>query len=338
MILNVAIVGFGLSGRYLQGPFFRSNYTCFRIKTVMSVSQNPQDMYPDIQVARTLDEILTDPDIDLVSIASPNDTHFDYARRCLLANKHVLVEKPFTATIAEAQELIAIAKSQNKILTVFQNRRFDSDFLTVQKVIENKLLGELLTFEAYFNRYSPILNSKKWKETTGASSGILYDLGSHIIDQALVLFGKPMAVSGQTFRQRQGTKIDDAFEIRLDYDLLKVTLKSSLMVREEAPRYVLNGSKGSFVKYGIDQQENHLKMGMWPKDRDFGIEPADKWGVLNTDIGGQHLRGHIETEVGNWSVLFENIYAAIANGEELLVKPEQIVEQLAIIEAIQSKS
>ncbi len=332
-MLTVAIVGFGLSGRYLQGPFFVSNPALFRVKTILSVSKNPQKSY-DVQVARTLDEILADAEIDLVSIASPNDTHFDYARRCLLAGKHVLVEKPFTATVAEAQELIALAQHQNKILTVFQNRRFDSDFLTVKKVVENKLLGELLTFEIHFDRYKPILNPKKWKETTGPSSGILYDLGAHIIDQALLLFGKPRSVSGETFRQRQGSDIDDAFEVRLDYGLLKVTLKSSLLVREEGPRYVLHGSKGSFVKYGIDVQEDQLKIGMWPKDRDFGIEPADKWGILNTEINGQHFRGHIETEVGNWSVLFENIYEAIVHGAELLVKPEQILEQLAIIEAV----
>jgi predicted dehydrogenase len=333
-MLTVAIVGFGLSGRYLQAPFFRSNPTLFHLKTILSASQNPQDTYPNVQVVRTLDEILADAEIDIVSIASPNDTHFDYARRCLLAGKHVLVEKPFTATVAEAKELMALAKSQNKILTVFQNRRFDSDFLTVQKVVKNRLLGELLTFEIHFDRYKPILNPKKWKETTGPSSGILYDLGAHIIDQALLLFGKPMAVSGETFRQRQGSQIDDAFEIRLDYGQLKVTLKSSLLVREEGPRYVLHGSKGSFVKSGIDIQEDQLKMGMLPKDVGFGIEPADKWGLLNTEINGQHFRGHIETEVGNWVALFENIYSAITEGQELLVKPEQILEQLAIIEAV----
>jgi scyllo-inositol 2-dehydrogenase (NADP+) len=333
-MLTVAIVGFGLSGRYLQGPFMVSNPTLFRVKTVLSITKNPQNMYPNVQVARTLDEILADVDIDLVSIASPNETHFDYARRCLLAGKHVLVEKPFTATVSEAKELIALAQKQKKVLTVFQNRRFDSDFLTVKKVVENKLLGELLTFEIHFDRYKPILNPKKWKEITGPSSGILYDLGAHIIDQALVLFGKPVAVSGETFRQRQGSEIDDAFEVRLDYGQLKVTLKASLLVREEGPRYVIHGSKGSFVKYGIDVQEDHLKMGMWPKDKEFGIEPADKWGILNTEINGQHFKGRIETEVGNWSILFENIYEAITNGRELLVKPEQIIEQLAIIEAV----
>jgi scyllo-inositol 2-dehydrogenase (NADP+) len=333
-MLTVAIVGFGLSGRYLQAPFFRSNPTLFHLKTILSASQNPQDTYTNVQVVRTLDEILTDAEIDIVSIASPNETHFDYARRCLLAGKHVLVEKPFTATVAEAKALIALAQSQNKILTVFQNRRFDSDFLTIKKVVENKLLGELLAFEIHFDRYKPILNPKKWKEITGPSSGILYDLGAHIIDQALLLFGKPMAVSGETFRQRQGSQIDDAFEIRLDYGQLKVTLKSSLLVREEGPRYVLHGSKGSFVKSGIDIQEDQLKMGMLPKDSGFGIEPADKWGLLNTEINGQHFRGHIETEIGNWAALFENIYAAIAEGQGLLVKPEQILEQLAIIEAV----
>ena len=332
-MLNVALVGFGLSGRYLQAPFFLANPN-FNLKTIVSASQNPQAVYPTVQVARSLDEVLADTEIDLVSIASPNSTHYSHARQCLLAGKNVLVEKPFTSTVAEAEELILLAKKQGKVISIFQNRRFDSDFMTVKKVIETKLLGELLSFEIHFDRHKPILNAKKWKEETGPGSGIIYDLGSHIIDQTIVLFGKPNSVSGETFTQREGSEIDDAFNIRLDYGKLKVLLKSSLLVREEGPRYILHGTKGSFVKYGLDVQEDHLKAGLMPLIAGFGVESAEKWGILNTEINGQNFRGTIETEVGNWNFLFQNLYEAITEGKELLIQPEQIVEQIKIIEAV----
>ena len=151
-MLNVALIGFGLSGRYLQAPFFETNPN-FNLKTIVSNSQNPQDFYPSVQVAKSLDEVLADSAIDLVSICSPSLTHFEYAKRALLADKHVLVEKPFTATVQEAEELILLAKKQGKILTVFQNRRFDSDFMTVRKVIEGGFLGEIHSFEIHFNRF-----------------------------------------------------------------------------------------------------------------------------------------------------------------------------------------
>jgi scyllo-inositol 2-dehydrogenase (NADP+) len=332
-MLNVALVGFGLSGRYLQAPFFIANPN-FNLKTVVTVSQNPQLVYPSVQAAKSLDEVLSDTEIDLVSICTPSHTHFDYAKQCLLAGKHVLVEKPFTATAAEAEELISLAKKQGKVLSIFQNRRFDSDFMTVKKVVENQLLGDLVAFEIHFDRHKPILNPKRWKEAVTPANGILYDLGAHIIDQTIVLFGKPNSVVGDTFIQREGSEIDDAFHIRLDYGKLKVILKSSLLVREEGPRYILHGTKGSFVKYGLDVQEDHLKAGLMPRMEGFGVESSEKWGILNTEINGQHFRGHIETEVGNWDFLFQNLYEAIAEGKELLVKPEEVLEQIKIIEIV----
>lgn len=332
-MLNVALVGFGLSGRYLQAPFFIANPN-FNLKTVVTVSQNPQLVYPSVQAAKSLDEVLSDTEIDLVSICTPSHTHFDYAKQCLLAGKHVLVEKPFTATAAEAEELISLAKKQGKVLSIFQNRRFDSDFMTVKKIVENQLLGDLVAFEIHFDRHKPILNPKRWKEAVTPANGILYDLGAHIIDQSIVLFGKPNSVVGDTFIQREGSEIDDAFHIRLDYGKLKVILKSSLLVREEGPRYILHGTKGSFIKYGLDVQEDHLKAGLMPRMEGFGVESSEKWGILNTEINGQHFRGHIETEVGNWDFLFQNLYEAIAEGKELLVKPEEVLEQIKIIEIV----
>ena len=336
-MLNVALIGFGLSGRYLQAPFFEAN-TNFNLKTIVSNSQNPKDFFPFIQVAKSLDEVLADSAIDLVSICSPNSTHFEYAKRSLLANKHVLVEKPFTATTEEAEELILLAKRQEKILSIFQNRRFDSDFLTVKKIVEGNFMGEIHSFEIHFNRFKPVLNPKKWKEIVGAGSGIIYDLGSHIIDQVITLFGVPKAVWGQTFTQRENSEIDDAFDIRLDYGKLKVTLKSSLLVREDTPRYIIHGTKGSFIKHGIDGQEDHLKMGMKPTDDDFGIEAVKNYGILHTEINGLIFKGTVETEKGNWGLLFQNLHDAIVDGKELLIKPEEILEQIRIIEKVKHQS
>ena len=334
-MLNVALIGFGLSGRYLQAPFFEANPN-FKLKTIVSNSQNPKDYFPLVEVARSLDEVLADSEIDLVSICSPNATHFDYAKQVLLAGKHVLVEKPFTATVEKAEELILIAKKQGKILSVFQNRRFDSDFMTVKKVIDGNFLGEIHSFEIHFNRFKPVLNPKKWKETIGAGSGIIYDLGSHIIDQAIALFGVPKNVWGQTFTQRENSEIDDAFDIKLDYGKLKVTLKSSLLVREDTPRYIIHGTKGSFIKHGIDEQEDHLKMGIKPTDSNFGIESIKHSGTLNTEINGLIIKGTVETEIGNWTLLFQNLHDAIVDGKELLIKSEEVLEQIRIIEQVKS--
>jgi scyllo-inositol 2-dehydrogenase (NADP+) len=334
-MLNVAIIGFGLSGRYLQAPFFEANPN-FNLKTIVSNSQNPQAFFPNVKVSKSLDEVLADDSIDLVSICSPNATHFEYAKGTLLAGKNVLVEKPFTATVEEAEELISLSKKQGKILSVFQNRRFDSDFMTVQKVIEGCFLGKILNFEIHFNRYKPVLNPKKWKETVAPGSGIIYDLGSHIIDQAVSLFGVPKNVWGQTFTQREHSEIDDAFDIRLDYGDLKVTLRASLLVREDSPRYIIHGTKGSFIKHGIDVQEDHLKAGMLPNYEGFGIESASNSGILNTEFNGLAFRGNVENMKGNWTLLFQNLHDAIVDGKELFIKPEEVLEQIRIITTVKA--
>ncbi len=332
-MINVAIVGFGLSGRYLQAPFFEANPN-FTLKTILSNSQNPQQFYPKVRVAKTIEEILADETINLVSICSPNNTHYCYAKLALQAGKHVLVEKPFTSFSEEAIDLIAVRTESNKVLSVFQNRRFDSDFLTVKKLLDSGRLGEILGFEINYNRFKPELNAKQWKERNEHGSGIIYDLGAHIIDQAISLFGTPQYIWGQSFTQRKNSVIHDAFDIKLNYGKLKVTLRSSLLVREPSPRYIIHGTDGSFVKFGIDVQEDHLKAGMQPGDTGFGIEPAAQQGILYTEKGEVAHTQSIETLPGKWTALFENLYEAIAHGKDLLVKPEEVLEQIKIIEAV----
>ena len=332
-MITTALVGFGLSGRYLQAPFFLANPN-FKLKTIVTANQNPTAIYPTVQKATSLDAVLQDKDIDLVSICTPSLTHYDYAKQCLLAGKHILVEKPFVSTVSEAHDVLKLAKKLKKHVFVFQNRRFDSDFLTVKHIIDNGFLGEILSFEVHYNRFKPVLNAKRWKEIVSPANGILYDLGAHIIDQSVMLFGTPLSISGETFTQRPNSEIDDAFDIRLDYGSTKVTLKSSLMVREDTPRYIIHGTKGSFIKYGIDVQEDHLKAGIMPNMPEFGYETPQFNGILNTEINGVHIRGQVTTERGSWHLLFQNIYDVIKNGQEPLIKNEDILAQLRIIEAV----
>lgn len=332
-MITVGIVGFGLSGRYLQAPFFLTHPN-FKLKTIVTANQNATAVYSSVQTARTFESVLNDAEIDLISICSPNETHFDYVQRALLNNKHVLVEKPFVATVEQAETLITLAQTQGKHLFVFQNRRFDSDFLTVRRVIENNLLGDILSFDIHFNRYKPLPNPKKWKEIAAPSTGILYDLGAHIIDQTIALFGAPKNIVGETFTQRPHSEIDDAFYIRLDYGKTKVTLTSSLMVREDTPRYIVQGMQGSFVKHGIDVQEDHLKAGMFPNDKNFGAEPENNFGLLNAELKGVAFRGRVTTLNGAWHLLFQNIADVIDRNAEPFLNLRDVVEQIQIMEKI----
>ena len=328
--INVALIGFGLSGRYLQAPFFEKS-TDFHLKTIVTSQQDWQTIYPHAVRADSLAAVLADDAIDLVSICSPNHTHFDYARQCLLAGKHVLVEKPFTATAAEAEILITLAQKQNRHVFVFQNRRFDSDFLTIRQLLADGELGNLLRYEAHFNRFKPLLNPKKWKEIPGVSNGILYDLGSHLIDQCIALFGAPLSVQGETYTQRAGSDIDDAFDLWLDYGTMKAYLHASLMVREPAPRYVLHGTKASFVKYGIDQQEDQLKAGLLPGMPGFGEEPASIYGTKYTEAGDVPREEKIKSLPGNWQALFDNMAEVLLHGAVPAIRMEEVVQQLQVI-------
>lgn len=332
-MIKVGIIGYGLSGRYLQAPFFEANPN-FALKAIVTNSFNPKEQYPNVKVYSTANELINDPEIDLVSICSPSDTHFEYAKKVLLSGKHCLVEKPFTAIKAEAEELFLLAKKVGKVITAFQNRRFDSDFLTVKKVIDSGLLGELVCYDVHFDRYKPVLNPKKWKETVQPGSGILYDLGSHILDQAIVLFGKPISVAGEKFTQREGSDIDDAFDIRLNYGKLKVKLSASLLVKKQGPRYTIHGTKGTFTKYGIDVQEDHSKEGLLPNNPLFGVESEKEYGLLTYEKDGQDFSVRIETEKGNWVGYFENLAHCINKKGEIEVRDFQILEQISILEMI----
>lgn len=333
-MINVGLLGFGLSGRYLQAPFF-AVHPGFRVVRVMtSRAEELQTVFPGLLPTESAEAIFADPSVDLVSIATPNGTHYALARAALEAGKHVLVDKPACATAAELRELKALAAKRKLHIFVFQNRRWDSDFLTVQQVLQSGDLGRLVAFEARYDRWKPELNPKPWKEVPGPGAGMLYDLGAHLIDQAIACFGIPEDVSGRTWTQRTASAIPDAFDLHFGYDGFTVDLSCSLLVREPTPRYRLHGDRGAYVKFGIDGQEDQLRAGLLPTDARFGYEPAGQDGVLHTEKDGKLFREAIPTLPGRWLGLFENIEKVLTAGGVPAVPLEEVIAQLEIIDAI----
>jgi len=289
-------------------------------------------LYPSVEVVRDIADLLRDEAIDLVVVATPNDTHFELARQALSAGKHVVVEKPFTVTSQQAEQLIALAHERGKLLSVHQNRRWDGDFLTVKALLDAKLLGRLVEYESHFDRFRNRPRAGAWREEEREGAGVLYDLGPHLIDQALVLFGAPLSVTADVRIQRDFAKADDSFELILDYDGLKVTLKAGMLVRGRIPRFILHGTEGSFVKYGMDPQEEALKLGGSPSDTGWGEEPPELWGRLDTQLGGLHFEGRVETAAGRYRDYWVNVADAVRGRAELAVKPQEARDAIRVVE------
>lgn len=332
--LNVGLSAYGLSGRVFHAPLI-SAHPGFHLKKILDRNGKglAKEKYPQVEVANDYDNLLNDDTIDLIVVNTPEHTHYELGTQALSAGKHVIIEKAFTATSQEAQSLIDLAASKGKMLSVFQNSRWHGDFITIQKILNNKLLGRLVEFEAHYDRYRNVIQKDSWKEEPKPGIGSLYNLGSHLIDQALVLFGLPHSLWADLSIQRPEGKVYDCFEVTLYYEDLKVVLKSSYLVREPGPRYVLHGTAGSFVKHGSDGQEFLLKAGKSPLDGDYGYDPRQQWGKLNTQLGDLHFEGNIETSRGSYMGFYDNIYAVLRANKSLTVKPEQALNTIKIIEA-----
>ena len=338
-IINAAIIGFGISGRTFHAPFLITNPK-YNWTTVLERNTNHAEaFYPAIKTVRSIEQILNDPSIDLVIITTPNETHFPLAKQAMVAGKHVVVEKPFTNNTTDAKELIAIGEQQKVILSVYHNRRYVSDFLTFKEILDRNLLGEPVAFEGYYDRYRPEKKIKAWREENKPGSGILFDLGSHLIDQALILFGQPKTINASIRIQRKDVKADDYFDLHLDYGLLQVRLKASMLVREMGPRYMIHGTKGSFIKSGNDTQEDHLKSGGMPGDKNFGEEPEEIWGLIHTEIDNKVIREKYPSHKGNYGGYYDDLYETIINGAPLKVTPRHAHNIIRVIElAVESNS
>ncbi|KEI98110.1 oxidoreductase [Clostridium botulinum A2B3 87] len=341
-VINIGLIGYGSAGRIFHAPMIASleGLNLYKVYETREENINAlRKLFENALVTNNVDEILEDENIELVIIATPNSIHYTLAKKALEKGKNVVLEKPFTVNTKEADELIKLAKNKNKLLTVHHNRRWDSDFRTVKKVIENNLLGEIVEYEAHFDRFRNYLKENSWKEKNHAGSGILYDLGSHLIDQAQCLFGLPKEIFADLRIQRENSNIIDNFEVILNYDKLKVTLKAGMLVRKKGPHFIVLGTKGSFIKYGMDIQEENLKNGLIPKDfNDWGKEPETLWGKINTEVNELHMDGKIESELGDYRSFYKNVYLSILGEEELEVKPIQARNTIRIIELAQKSS
>jgi scyllo-inositol 2-dehydrogenase (NADP+) len=329
--INTALLSYGMSGEVFHGPLLEVHPGF----TVTSVWQRTKEKrakhnYP---LVYSLEEILKNTAVELIIVNTPNDSHYNYAVKALEAGKHVVIEKPFTVTTQEADKLITLAKKQNKILTVFQSRRWDGDFLTIKKVVEQKLVGKLVEFEVHYDRFRNYIEAGTWKEKAQAGTGILYNLGSHMLDQVLVLFGMPQYVDARMGVQRPNGEVDDFYDIRLQYKDFFVIVKSSYLVREAGPRYSIHGTEGSFIKYGIDPQEQALKDKKMPGTTGWGTESKESWGRLNTTVNGLNYTGQIETIAGNYLAFYDQLYETIEYNKPVPVKPEESRDVIRLIEA-----
>lgn len=330
--IKTALLAYGMSGKIFHAPFLNLHPGFELTGAWERSSKNIMQDYPEVKSYDSLEELLAG-DSELVIVNTPVYTHYEYTKQALLAGKHVLVEKSFTANATEAEELNAIAKQKGLKLCIYQNRRWDSDFKTVQQVIEQGLLGDIVEAEIRFDRYNPNLSPKTHKETVNAGAGILHDLGSHIIDQALYLFGYPESVFADLRITRENSLVNDLFDILLYYPDKRVRLHAGFFMREAVPAYAIHGKKGSFLKPRGDVQEDELKAGEKPSRDNWGAEPVEKEGLLHTEVNGEVVRKTIPTLPGNYYNLFDLLHEAITNDNDVPVTAEEGLQTMKIIDA-----
>jgi len=325
----VGLIGYGLAGSVFHAPLIRSVPGLKLTKIVTSRHDQVAKDLPEVTALAAVEDLFSDPVIDLVVIASPSAHHYEHARAALLAGKHVVVDKPLATTSRNASELIELAAARNRVLSVFQNRRWDNDFLTVEHAIEQGWLGKVFHYEAHFDRFRPQIKTG-WREVPGPGAGILYDLGAHLIDQSLHLFGMPRAVTADIIAQRAGAKVDDYFHLVLDYSPLRVILHAATLVIQPGPRFTVHGDSGSFLKYGIDGQEDALKHGQRPGDPDWGADSPKQYGEL-TPAGGAPRK--IETLRGGYERYYQALAACLETDAPPPVDPRDSRDVLLVIEA-----
>ncbi|KAJ2699299.1 hypothetical protein FB645_005360 [Coemansia sp. IMI 203386] len=342
--IKVGVVGFGMSARVFHCPLIDSNPNYELAAVVERHGQKSKQKYPHIQVVHSIDELLAIKDIQLVVVTTPNDTHVPYAKQAMLSGKNCVVEKPFAVTEDEARDLARISKQTGKVLSVFQNRRWDGDFLTVKRLVTSGLLGNVVEIESRFDRFRTFRKENAWREESDfPGSGVLYDLGAHLFDQIVDLFGVPEYVTGtvRNERQIQGAP-DDSFLVVLDYPSknFKAVCRAGMLVRDKPARFTVLGSNGTFTKYGLDVQEDQLKLGVTPKDASvFGKDKEAQYGVLDSEISpGIHMRGTVTTADGCYASYYDNVAGAIRGTEKLVVTPEQAADVIRIIELAKQSS
>ncbi|WP_345953581.1 Gfo/Idh/MocA family oxidoreductase [Mucilaginibacter sp. PAMB04168] len=330
------ILSFGMSGRIFHAPFVHA-HPGFQFKAVLERNQkNAVKYYPDVVSYDRIEDMLNDAEIDLIVVNTPNQLHYEQAKQVLQAGKHVLIEKPVTANLTQLLELYDLAKAQNKHLFVYQNRRWDSDFQSVKEVIESGRLGNLVEAHFRYDRYKPVLSPKAFKEAAGMdSNGLVYDLGPHLLDQVISLFGKPLTSHKVTASHREGSAVIDYFNYQLTYPhQLTVQVTSSLLVAQPLPAFVLHGTAGSYIKDRCDVQEAQLDQEIKPTDAGYGVEPEGCEGQLVLmGISNEKTIEKMPSHTGNYLNLFEAVYQTIVNGALYPITDEHIAWQVELLEA-----
>ena len=344
--IRTAVLGYGLACKVFHAPFISAVPGLELTAIVHRRGDEAATDYPTVKIFRSIDEAIDCPDIDLIVVATPNDTHFDIALRALQAGKHVVIDKPFAATSEQARELINAAHRAGKLVAPFHNRRYDGDFLTVRKLRADSTLGRIVTIESHFDRFRPIQRPNTWKEASGPANGMLFDLGPHLVDQALALFGTPNAITASVRSDRDETAIEDAFNIVLDFGgtgdvrYLRYTCQATMLAAENGPRFRVNGTHGSYVKYGVDLQEPALVSGA--KVPPLGDptpwlpEPESEWGTLthapNPADPGNLTRTAYPTLPGDYRQFYVNVRDAIQGICPLAIPPEDGFRVIRLLE------
>jgi predicted dehydrogenase len=311
-MIRVGLVGFGMGGRVFHAPLVSSVQGLVLAAVLERTSNKAAERYPGITTFRSLEEMLADASLGLFVVTTPSGTHFELARQILEAGKNVVVDKPMCATSAQAAQLIALARAKNLLLAPFHNRRWDSDFQTITRLLHDGPLGRLVSLESRFDRWRPDMpKDRLWKEDPSQGGGVLLDLGSHLGDQALVLFGKPEAVSAEVSRERDGPGAVDAFTLRLRYPGLIVTLGANSLSLPAAPRFHLRGTRGNYWKSGLDPQEAALNKITRIDDPNWGHEPSSAWGTLNIGIDGGTVSRPVEPVPGDYRLFYAGIRDAL---------------------------
>lgn len=321
--LNVGLVSYGMSGKVFHAPLISAEDDLHLHSILQRSSDSAKNDYPNAQIAKSFDELIANPAIDIVVVNTPNEHHYPMAKAALLAGKHVVLEKPFTLTLHEGKELIALAELQQKMLAVFHNKRLEPDQLTAKKIIDSGDLGRIVEVEWHYDRYRNTITHKKWKEDNLPGSGTWWDLGVHMVDSMLSLFGKPQAVNADMRSLRRAEGSVDYFNVCFHYPDMRVLLRSNTFVSEKGPSVSLHGDKGSFLLFGSDVQEKQLMQGITPRHADWAKLGDDCYGILHTQTEGGSQRQIMASEAGCYQAFYANIAQHILTGEKLQFQPQQ---------------
>ncbi len=332
--IKTGLLSFGMSGKIFHAPFL-TLHSGFELVAVVERNEKKAHLqFPNIKSYSSIDEICADSDIELIVVNTPNNTHFEYGMKALQAGKNVLMEKPFAVSLTEAKSLFSEAKKRKKVVLPYQNRRFDSDFLSVKSVLESDSLGSLVEAHIRFDRYRYQIGPKLFKESAIPGSGLVYDLGPHLLDQVFNLFGLPDKWSKTTAKHRPNTVVDDFGHIHLQYaNGFQVFVTMSMLVADVQPAYVINGTKGSYVKHRADVQERQLLAGIEPFESHYGDEDSGNEGILTIiSETGDKIQSLIPSIKTSYLDLFDEVYGTIRDKESYFVTQEQIIKQLEILE------